>query len=58
MPKVIARQGWAPKKAERYLIWEVSLVFPSIFKRMFLRMRYQKQGIFKKGPELFIIYQV
>ena len=26
MPKVIARQGWAPKKAERYLIWEVSLV--------------------------------
>jgi hypothetical protein len=27
LPKVIARQGWAPKKAERYLIWEVSLVF-------------------------------
>jgi hypothetical protein len=31
LPKVIARQGWAPKKAERYLIWEVSLVFPLVF---------------------------
>src|ERR1035437_8571507 len=27
LPKVIARQDWAPAQTERYLIWEVSLVF-------------------------------